>query len=127
MTEQYASHQDRYVTDQLTNLLFPVNPYSFGEDLVSRNIQRGRDHGLPGYNQFREFCGLKPVCSWAQRPQEIDPQAWSILSRLYEKPGDIDLFSGGLSEIPVQGCVTGPTFTCIIARQFEALKFGDRS
>lgn len=28
-------------------------------DIVSINICRGREHGIQGYNAYRQFCGLK--------------------------------------------------------------------
>ncbi len=53
MSAQPSQRGDRFVTEELTEFLFP------GVDLAARNVQRGRDHGLPGYNRFRELCGLR--------------------------------------------------------------------
>ncbi|XP_063870979.1 peroxidase-like protein 3 [Scylla paramamosain] len=39
---------------------------------------------------------------------------------------DIDLFTGGLAEKPNRGALVGPTFGCLIGRQFHYLRRGDR-
>jgi len=30
-------------------------------DIVSLDIQRNRDHGIPSYTEFRNYCGLKDI------------------------------------------------------------------
>ena len=45
-----SSHAvDQFLTKQVTSHLFAQNPPDgLGNDLFSLNVQRGRDHGLPG-------------------------------------------------------------------------------
>ena len=66
------------------------------------------------------------ACSWDETPSNIPNDVWQKLSKLYDSPSDIDLFSGGLAENVEAGSAIGATFGCIIGRQFKALKFGDR-
>lgn len=48
---------DRFVTNVLTNRLFEDGRGN-ALDLIALNIQRGRDHGIPTYNVWRQWCGL---------------------------------------------------------------------
>ncbi|KAM3719896.1 Peroxidase mlt-7 [Dirofilaria immitis] len=96
-------------------------------DLGAINIQRGRDHGLPSYTRFREFCGLSPATSFDNFSREImNDEIRLKLQLMYGTPDKVDLFVGGLLEDPVQGGFIGPTFACIIGPQFKRTRDGDR-
>ena len=101
-------------------------PGGFGQDLAARNIQRARDHGIPSYSKFREFCKLTTLTDWNSRPDEIQLKTWKNLQKVYEKVDDIDAFTGGLSEDSISDGLTGSTFSCILSIQFAKLKNADR-
>ena len=50
----------------------------FGLDLIAINVQRGRDHGIPGYIKYRELCGLGKTNSFYDLKSNISPQVTTI-------------------------------------------------
>ena len=111
------------MVDDISNFLFG-QPGSGGFDLASLNIQRGRDHGVPGYNDMREAMGLTRVTQFGQITSDND-----LAEALFDTYGDvneIDLWVGGLAEDNVSGSQLGELFQAIMVRQFTALRDGDR-
>ena len=118
-SEEVMSHE---VTESLFKL---TNHVAF--DLASLNIQRGRDHGLPGYNRWRQFCSLPVANTFDDLANEIsNDEVRHKLEDLYGHPDNVDLFVAGLVEDPWYDSIVGPTFTCLIVHQFRSLRTGDR-
>lgn len=55
LMNQVAQAMDDSITQEVTNHLFKKPGAKFGMDLVSFNMQRGREFGLPGYVNFILF------------------------------------------------------------------------
>lgn len=110
---QNAQTYDPHVTVALSQHVLKNRSHEFGTDLIARNVQRGREHGIPPYSSYRRICKLAPLTTWSKRPKEILQDTWNKLRSLYKSPLDIDLFTGGLSEIPVDNAFSGPTFNCL--------------
>lgn len=80
-----------------------IAAFPFGLDLAAINIQRGRDHGLPSYTQWREPCGLTSISDWDDLERVVGPKSAHRMQLAYKSIDDIDLFVGGLAERPVIG------------------------
>lgn len=111
---------------ELTEKLF-YNAHAVALDLAAINIQRGRDHGIPGYNEYREKCNLPRAKTFEDLKHEItDSGVRNKLKQLYGDPNNIDLFVGGILEDQIDGAKVGPLFRCILIEQFNRLRHGDR-
>ncbi|MEN1727619.1 MAG: peroxidase family protein, partial [Pseudomonadota bacterium] len=123
LAHQQCQDFDVFVIDEVRNFLFGP-PGAGGFDLVSLNIQRGRDHGLPGYNEVRRNFGLRPRDRFAQITR--DRTVVARLAEAYASTDDIDPWVGGLAEDPRRGGLVGELVGAILIEQFTALRDGDR-
>jgi peroxidase len=100
------AHFTNAVHQQLFNNLGKV-----GYSLDTININRGRDHGLRSYNAYRQFCGLKRAVHFSDL-KNIPAHTIQNLKKVYQSVDAIDLYTGGISEVPVRGGSVGHTFAC---------------
>ena len=119
---------NRGMAEGLTKHLFQQPGSEHGFDLAALNIQRGRDHGLPGYGAWRRECGnMLDAVFFEDTAYEIkSAKARNVLDELYNVVEHSDLWVAGLAEDHLPGAMVGPTFHCILKRQFTRSRDGDR-
>ena len=118
---------DSKFSREVTNHLFEERRKKFsGLDLVALNIQRGRDHGIPGYNNYRQLCGLARLETFNSSDPALTRTSLQQMAAIYRHPDDVDLFTGLMSEERLEGALVGPTLGCLLALQFQNLRQCDR-
>lgn len=119
---QIAETVDTQVVNSLQNELF--REITGGIDLVALNIQRGRDHGLPKYNNARRMYGLLPKTTFREVTSNVTLA--KLLQSLYGSVDEMDSYVGGLAEDHLSDSELGELFHIAVREQFERLRDGDR-
>jgi len=116
------------VDDEIGEPMKPTTPVLF-IDIISLDIQRGRETGVAPYNRFRHFCRTSnrgAVKSFDDLLVDMSEVNVRKLKSMYASVHDIDLYVGMHLETPLEGALVGPTMACIIGDQMRRLKMGDR-
>lgn len=115
-----------HINEYLNNWLFEGMSKNWKRlSLATLNINRGRDHGLAGYNEYRNWCGLGYAYDFDDLTN-IPASVRYELKKLYKSVDDIDPFTGITSEYAVEDGVLGYTAACIIGEGMFTWKYGDR-
>ncbi|NIL97520.1 MAG: LEPR-XLL domain-containing protein [Planctomycetales bacterium] len=131
LATQQIEEVDPLMTDGVRNMLF-APPAAM--DLGATNLQRGRDHGLPDYNQARIDFGLEPRNNFEEISS--DPHIVAALKAAYDAAHDghggydainnIDVFAAAISEDHIPGGSVGQLIHTVLVDQFARLRDGDR-
>ncbi|XP_070162452.1 salivary peroxidase/catechol oxidase isoform X1 [Polyergus mexicanus] len=126
LATQTSQRMDINLIPDMTSKLYTSNGNNLGLDAVSLDIQRGRDHGLPGYNYYRRYCRLPAARTFDDFLDYIPTEMVKKLRTIYSHPNDVDLIVGGMAERPADDGMVGPTFRCLIYEQFSRSQRTDR-
>lgn len=115
---------DPFVVNGLRNGLFSGRAGQTVLDLAATNMQRGRDHNLPTYNQVRYKFGYKKVKTFKQLTD--DATVRKRLERVYGNIDRVELWPGMLSERKIKSCGSLGLVSCTIWKSdFSRLRNGD--
>jgi len=123
LAQQFQQKVDAKVVESLRSFLFGAPPNA-GFDLVALNIQRGRDHGLDDYNDYRSAFGIRLATNFSDITSDTILQ--NNLTNIYNNDvNDIDVWVGLLSEDHLPNAAVGETLHAMLSTQFTALRNGD--
>lgn len=119
-----AQKVDTMVVDALRNFLFTgIEGEDDNLDLIALNLQRGRDHGVPSYNEIcARFRGSRAT-SFGDISSSRD-----VRRRLREAYGNvnrIEAWPGLMAEDHAPRSSLGPTLLAILMTEFTRLRDGD--
>lgn len=120
---QKSQELDNKVIDDVRNFLFGL-PGAGGLDLISLNLQRGRDLGLPDFNTLRADFGLPRFTRFSQITR--DPALANQLQQLFGDVNKIEPFAGLFAEDHLAGYNVGSTLLAVFCDQFNRSRSGDR-
>ena len=123
MATQVQQELDCKVIDDVRNFLFG-SPSDGGLDLAAININRGRERGLPSYNEVRRSFGLPSIPSFNELTS--NPEEAQLLTSAYGSIENLDLWVGLLAETHMDESMMGRLMQVIIKEQFQLLRDGDR-
>jgi hypothetical protein len=123
LAAQRSQELDRFVIDDVRNFLFG-QPGSGGLDLPSLNVQRGRDIGLPRFNDVRADYNLARKQSFSDVTS--DSQLAAALASMYGSVDLMDVFVGFLVEDHIANSNVGETLFAVLSDQFTRSRAGDR-
>ena len=130
MTTNSSEKIDTTFVEDLAEKLF-VEPGTNGFDnVIARNIQRARDHGLPGYIYYKGLCENRNLSNedpgnFSIFENTIEQSQIDEMKKIYKSIYHVDLYAGGMSE-KQDDLPLGPTFGCILRKQFLSSRDGDR-
>ena len=88
LASQIGEREDNVLCSDVRNMLF--GPMEFSRrDLAAINIMRGRDNGLPDYNEVRKCHGLPKINSWQNINSKLYEESPEIFDRLRGLYGDL--------------------------------------
>ena len=128
-----AEDFDNTFSESIGRRLF-LRPEDVGfQNLAALNIQRGRDHGLQNYTEYRDLCGIPLASQSGSNPFTkfsntiTNPKILEDLQSAYGNlDNHIDLFPAAIAESNDGDKLLGRTFGCILSRNFDEIRKGDR-
>jgi len=129
VTRQQANEVDNEVADILRNQLFEGVAFApFPHpilDLVSVNIVRGRELGIPDFTNIRQHFRGAGLTQWSDLTSNA-----ATIARLKAAYGEtgwniVDPFIGFITEDHAPGASVGPTLQAVLVDQFSRFRNGD--